>query len=272
MKRSTFPHQTNDTTIVAKSALVIDEKSGQVLYEKKSQMRVFPASATKVLTGLAATSLCKLNEKITVGEEVLAETKGESLAGLTPGDTYLFAELLAALMIPSGNDAARALAMHVARRDLRKDISYDAGIRYFTWAMNEAASRAGAVSSQFVNPHGLHDTRHFTTAQDMMQITKEARKNLVLCNVVRRPVWTSPRLHFVNRNELIHPESPFFYQGAEGFKTGYTKKAGRCLISAASRNNEQILAAAFGSKDHHIWSDAHTLLNMGFKRTSAKAV
>ncbi|NGP45916.1 D-alanyl-D-alanine carboxypeptidase [Bacillaceae bacterium SIJ1] len=256
----------------ANHVIVIHDKNREVLYEKNSRERMYPSGTTKVLTALTALKMCRLNERITVGDEVLSETKGERLAGLIPGQTYVFMEVLAALLIGSGNDAARALAYHIAKRDLHKGLSYDAGVRYFAWSMNDVAVRSGAVASQFINPHGLFNERHFSTAWDMVHIGHEAHASRVIRNLLKRTSWASERLTLKSRNELVLPDSPFYVPEAESLQSDSSIQQQSCLLSTATSATETVVAAVYDATGHYVWIDAQKVLKQSLNNLKQQEI
>jgi D-alanyl-D-alanine carboxypeptidase (penicillin-binding protein 5/6) len=253
----------------AGAVVLMDEKTGNVLYSKKEKQRMYPASTTKIMTAWIAIEKGKLQDRITVGDEVQLRTQEESTAGLVEGQVLSLKDLLAALMLPSGNDAARTIARYIAKKDSGKTMSAEDSIRYFAKLMNQKAAKAGAKQTHFVNPHGLHDSKHYTTAEDMALIALQAMKNDTFRQIVNKQEITtkssSAPQTYANRNLLLKQESPFFFKGANGIKSGFTDEAGYCLVSSASRNGKSVLAVVLNSTQEGVWTDSQELLQFGFE-------
>lgn len=192
---------TKAPTIVGEAAVVIDEASGEVLYEKNKNKRLFPASTIKIVTALVVLEKADINDVIIVGDEVLRQTPGESSAQLEVGQALTLDDLLHALLLPFGNDAARTIALYVVRKESgNANLPYEESERYFANLMNEKVKEIGAHHSNFVNPHGLHDEEHYTTAFDLALIAVKARKNAHLRNIFGEDAYEVAPLHVTNRN------------------------------------------------------------------------
>lgn len=209
--------------------IVIELNSRRILHEKDIDKKMYPASTTKILTAICAIENCDINKSVTIGKNCVG-IEGSSIY-LEEGEILTVKDLLYGLMLRSGNDAATAIALNVS-----------GSIEKFAELMNETATKAGATSSNFVNPHGLHDDNHYVTARDLAYITAYAMKNRVFREIVSTKKTEIPntvkgyKRILVNKNKMI-----FEYDGACGVKTGYTKKAGRCLVSAAKRGNSEFI-------------------------------
>ncbi len=204
--------------------IVIDADSGRVLKEFSSRRRMFPASTTKTLTALTALRHAKLNNIVRIGPN--PPKVGEQSAYLIEGEKFALADLLRAAMIKSANDACVAIAEGVG-----------GDVPTFAKLMNAEARRVGATSSNFVNPSGLHDPQHYTTAHDLALIARAAMTSPFFAQIVR---VREAEIHgnwkiggnrvLVNKNRLL-----WSWNEADGVKTGYTRQAGRCLIASATR-------------------------------------
>ena len=234
--------------VSAKSAVLMCADSGQVLYAKNAEQKLSMASTTKIMTALLAVEKLPLDGVVTVGDEV-QNVEGTSL-GLLPGDTLTVFDLISGLMLASGNDAANAVAVAVSG-------SVDA----FVGLMNEKANRLGMVNTVFATPSGLDAEAHYSTAYDMALLTIAALQNdafsgIVSCSgttiqISDRTVWLT------NHNRLLKS-----YDGLVGVKTGFTKKSGRCLVTAAERDGRAIVAVTLSAPDD--WNDHRELLDYGF--------
>ncbi len=212
----------------ALSAVLIEANSGRILYEKNADEKRPLASCTKILTALTVIDSCAPQEVVTVPKAAVG-IEGSSIY-LKEGEHLTVEELLYGLMLQSGNDAAVALALHTAG-------SVDA----FADKMNQKAKECGASDSHFTNPHGLQDERHYTTARDLARISCAAMKNERFRTVVGTKSITvsneTTTRYLTNKNKLLTQ-----YDGANGIKTGYTQKAGRCYVGAAERKGMQLIA------------------------------
>ena len=232
----------------ASGAVAIEATSKRVLCEENMNAKCYPASTTKVLTALVILNTLPLDRVVTVPKQ--AEGVEGSSIYLHAGEKITVNDLLLGLMLRSGNDAATALAIEAA-----------GSVDKFALLMNETAKSVGAVNSHFVNPHGLHDNDHYTTAYDLALITAAAYENEEFVRIVstkQAKILIDDEPHYIaNKNKLLT-----LYEGANGVKTGYTKKSGRCLVGGAIRGGMQIITVVLNYGD--MWNDTIRLLNYGF--------
>ena len=199
-----------------KAECVMEMSSRRILYESNGDTRLPMASTTKIVTAITVLEICEdLQSEIIIPNEAVG-IEGSSVY-LQEGDTYTVKELLMGLMLRSGNDCAMALALNFAEN-----------ICDFTAKMNREAQKTGALNSSFKNPHGLPERGHYTTARDLTAISCYAMENVIFREIVSTKYY-QPR-HWKNKNKML-----VSYEGAIGVKTGYTKEAGRCLVSAVER-------------------------------------
>lgn len=221
--------QAFDGGVDAEAAAVFSLADHQTILQKHALERLYPASMTKVMTALVAIRYGDLQEKVTVGQEAIITEEGATLCYIKPGDSLTLEQLLYGLMMPSGNDAGATIAVHMA-----------GSIEGFADMMNREAWAIGATDSHFVNPHGLHDVQHYTTAYDMYLIFQEALKEPMFRKVIGTDVYTAdyvdgqgqPKTQtWKNSNQYITGQQPM-PEGliAIGGKTGTTRAAGSCLI------------------------------------------
>ncbi|WP_052343698.1 D-alanyl-D-alanine carboxypeptidase family protein [Bacillus massiliigorillae] len=251
---------TSNQRIVGKAGIVLNSETGETLFAKNEQERVYPASTTKILTALIAIERGNLEDVVTVGKEINMKQKGESTAFLYQGQEVTLRQLLAGLMLPSGNDAARTIAIYIANKE-QKGLTESEAIAYFANLMNKKAEKVGAKHSHFVNPHGLHDKNHYTTAYDMAMIAQAAMENKEFRNIVGQEKYSDQSVTYKNRNKLLDHESGFYYEGANGIKTGFTDEAGYCLVSSATSNDMSLIAVVMNSTENDVWTDSTALLN-----------
>ena len=230
----------------AYASLLLDAASGRILDEKRADERCLIASTTKIMTGLLVCESGKLDEPFRIPPEAVG-IEGSSLY-LTAGEELTVRELLYGLMLRSGNDAAVALAIAVAG-------SEDA----FTAQMNEKAAALGLRNTHYANPHGLDSAENYSTARDLAMLTRAALQNETFRTVVSTKSITIGSRVLTNHNKLL-----WQYPGAVGVKTGYTKQAGRLLVSAAERDGRLLIAVTIS--DPNDWADHAALLDYGFSQ------
>ena len=235
--------------LTARSAVVMDAATGTVIYSRDMEARRYPASTTKIMTLIVALEQGSLEDMVTVSERA-AGTEGSTL-WLEPGDRVPLGELLYGMMMASGNDATIAVAEHIA-----------GSVPAFCRLMNEKAEAIGARHTHFVNPNGLPDENHYTTAQDMALIAAYGYRlpefeKIVGTKEISFP-WVKDDTHRLrNENQML-----WLYEGGNGVKTGYTDAAGRCLVSAARERGLQLVAVVLDSV--YMWNDSIALLDYGF--------
>lgn len=238
--------------VTAKSAILMEAKTGRVLMEKNAQARAFPASTTKMATGILAMESGKLTDAVTVSQRA-AETEGSSI-WLEAGEQLTLEQLCYGLMLHSGNDAANAIAEYLGGSE-----------GDFVAQMNALAKRAGATDTHFANANGLPDNNHYSTAHDLAKIAAYGLRNPAFKKVVATDHAIIPwggkpfQRELYNSNHLLAT-----FDGANGVKTGYTEVAGHCLVASAQRNGLQLIAVVLDSED--MWRDSAALLEAGFNR------
>lgn len=228
----------------ARSAILVDAASGRVLYEKNADERSRIASTTKILTGLIVCESLPLNREVTVPPEAVG-IEGSSMY-LQAGERISIRALLYGMLLRSGNDAATALA-----------ILCSGSVAQFAQRMNQRAAALGMENSHFCNPSGLDEDGHFSTARDLALLSRAAMKNLAFREAVgtKNAVFGTRALS--NHNKLL-----WSYPGANGIKTGYTRAAGRILVSSAERAGHTLIAVTIC--DANDWADHTALLDYGF--------
>lgn len=224
--------------VTSQAAALFDMDDREVLYSKDVFERMYPASITKIMTALVAIKEGDLKSRVLVTDDAVITEQGATLCGIEPGDTLTLEQLLYGLMLPSGNDAGAAIAVHIA-----------GSIEAFSDMMNEEAVRLGATGTHFVNPHGLNDPDHYTTAYDLYLIFNEALKYPVFRQIVGTTAYTA---NYHNKNSepvsKTWKGSNWFMTGERetpdglkvfGGKTGTTKAAGYCLIMASRDDSDK---------------------------------
>ncbi len=238
--------------ISAASACLMDVSSGRILFEKNSHKKVQIASTTKVMTALLALEMGELSEKVETSKRA-AQVEGSSIY-LIEGETLTLEEMLYGLMLESGNDAAHALAEH-----------FSGTVKAFSKEMTKRAKDLGALNTKFANPHGLPAQNQHATAYDITQITRIALKDPVFRKIVSTKQKEIPKgstegdvRYLKNDNQLLD-QLPY----ADGVKTGWTEKAGRCLVFSATHENRKVVGAVLNAPN--MYEDAEKLIDYGLE-------
>ena len=253
--------------INSEAGILVEISTGRIIYEKNSTKQMFPASTTKILTAILVLENCQLTDMVTVRESALSNIpQGYVTCNLQPGEVLSIKDLLYALMIPSANDAAYVLAEHVAG-------SVDA----FSTMMNDKARELGCTSSHFVNPNGIHDEAHYSTAYDLYLIANYCMKNPTFREIVATTEYTLPATEkypsedriLKTTNDLIRPNTKGYFKNAIGIKTGYTSKAGNCLVAGASRDGLEFISVVLNggitdSGENARYADSKKLFNYAY--------
>jgi len=240
----------------AKSAILMVASTGEVLYEKNAQAQQYPASTTKMMTIITALEDGNLNDMVTTSANA-ANTEGSSMY-LRAAERLRLLDMLYGVALVSGNDAAVAVAEHL-----------DGSVDRFARRMTAKAHAIGAVRTNFRNPSGLPDPKHYSTAYDLARIAAYGYKNPRFAEIVgatyKKIVTSAKQETYYNENKLLN-----IYDGANGVKTGYTDAAGLCLVSAAKRGNTQLIAVVLDAD--FMWQDSMALLDYGFNHLGEKTV
>lgn len=238
--------------VSARRAYVLDAVSGRVLYQRSPNERSLIASTTKIMTALVVCEQCNVLDRMRIPKEAVG-IEGSSMY-LREGEVLTLQELLYGLMLSSGNDAAVALAIYCGGT-----------VEGFAQMMNDKARVLGLTGTHFENPNGLDSPGHYSTARDLAVLAAYAMENPIFCKTVSaRSVRVGER-YLTNHNKLL-----WQVEGADGVKTGYTKAAGRILVSSATRDGRRIIAVTIDDPDD--WRDHADLLEEGFARYSVRRV
>jgi serine-type D-Ala-D-Ala carboxypeptidase (penicillin-binding protein 5/6) len=245
---TTFSQSGMDVT--ASAAVLMDYTTGEILYQKNASERRAPASTTKIMTAIVALERGNLNQVITTS--IHASKADGSSIWLKAGESHSLKDLLYGILLSSGNDASVAVAESLAGSESK----------YAVW-MTAKAKELGAKDSNFMNSNGLPEKEHYTTAHDLALITRYALHNSFFDEIVKTKKkiidWPGHKWDRVmyNHNKLL-----WRYEYADGVKTGYTRQAGHCLVSSATKNNHRLIVVVLNSKD--IYTDSQKLFNYGF--------
>jgi D-alanyl-D-alanine carboxypeptidase (penicillin-binding protein 5/6) len=253
------PPAADPPDITASVGIVVEYPSGRILYDKNMHQRRAEASTTKIMTALLVLSRTRLSDEVQIIDE---DQVGESTMGLVPGETQTIENLLYGLMLPSGNDAAMALARYVG--STLPEPADQGPVARFVALMNRTAQQMGLADTHFVNPHGFDDPDHYTSAYDLASITWYALHDPMFNKVVSTQYWDAPRHALANTNEML-----IRYDGADGVKTGWTGDAGLCLVATATRGDRRLIAVELNAV--RWWDDSTALLDYGFAQPPADA-
>lgn len=259
--------ETISVDIAAANACVLNVDSNSVLYQKNSDEPIAPASTAKMLTALTVLDYCSPDDTMTVDAEIDLIASDSSRAWLNYGDTLTVRQLLVALLLPSGNDAAYTLAVNVGKRITGEDgLSMQQAVQVFVNAMNQKAKEVGANSSNFVTPDGYDADGQYTTAFDLAQIAKVCLANDLLSEIMGSykiyDTWMNGQdVVYYNTNELLNPDSPYYYAYAVGLKTGTSGNAGSCLVSAAVINEKTYICVVMGDSAEARFPDSLAIFN-----------
>ena len=234
------------SALSARKACVLDAVSGRMLYEKNASDRSLIASTTKIMTALIVCEQCNVLDRMRIPKEA-AGIEGSSMY-LKEGEVLTIQELLYGLMLSSGNDAAVALAIYCGGT-----------VEGFAELMNDKARVLGLKNTHFMNPNGLDAPDHYSTAEDLAKLSAYAMKNPVFYRSVSAKSVRAGERYLTNHNKLL-----WRLEGADGVKTGYTRAAGRILVSSATRDERRIISVTIDDPDD--WNDHTALLEDGFSR------
>lgn len=263
----------NDETLEIESnnAILIDYETGKILYGKNIDEKIYPASTTKIMTAILVIENCDLNDLVTISESAINSVEyGYVTGNLKAGESFTVDQMLHVLLVASANDAACALAEHVS-----------GSTESFVQLMNDKAIDLGCKNTHFVNPNGIQNENHYSTAYDLSLIAKYAMANSTFRNLVTFTSYKLPTTElysidnrfFSTTNEMIMPYNNYYYQYANGIKTGYTSMAGYCLVGSAKKNDFMLISVVVGSPTNAIkYSDTKSLFEYGYDNFEIKQI
>ena len=262
----------DEDEVSCNAAMLVDQYTGEVLYQKNADEKIRPASTTKIMTAVLAMEAVENGEKslddvVTVGEEINTKSAKGSSMGLVVGNRLSLEELMYGMMMRSGNDAALVVANYIG-----------GSVEDFVKMMNDKADELGMTGSHFMNPHGMDEDEHYVTASDMAKLTKYATKFSLLKTISSTTTHSCTLesdgkvLTLTNTNYLIYHDDEsetedYRYKYATGLKTGQTPKAGSCLVATGEKDGQKLIALVYGDeseKGAKRWSTAKYLLEFGF--------
>ncbi len=253
--------------LIATAAILIERKSGEVVFEKNADEVLYPASTTKIMTALLTVQSMEydeLPEEVEVSDIAVDQPEDSSLIPVVAGEAVNEKDLLYGMMLRSGNEAAAALAEHVAGTQ-----------EAFVERMNEAAEFYGCTNTHFVNPHGYHDPDHYTTARDLSAIARVAMDFDLFRDVVSTEEYLMPATNKHPARRLItndtfirksDAENDYYYPDAIGIKTGFHSAAMYCFVAAAERDGVELISVVLYTSDRGRWVDTRRLMEYGFKQ------
>ncbi len=252
-----------DLELSSDAAILMDATTGEILYEKNSNKKEYPASITKIMTALLAFESGKMDETITFSHDAIFGIEpGSSHIALQEEEQITMEQAMYALLLRSANEAALGIAEQV-----------DGSVEKFATHMTERAKELGCKNTNFVNPNGLHSENHYTTAYDMALIAKEALKFEDFKNIIQTTYYEIPPTnkqeetrYLYGQHQMIKPPSIYVYEGCEGGKTGFTDEAQNTLVTYAKRNDTELIAVVFQCKGAQHYEDTIKLFDYGFSQ------
>lgn len=248
-------------TVSAQSAILMEAETGTILYEKNIHERLYPASITKILTGLIAMEQCSLDEKVSFSQKAVDSIDWRTDANLNikPGEQITVEQALYGLLTGSANEVANALGEHIS-----------GSTEEFAKLMNQRARELGCVDSHFVTTNGIHDEEHYTSAHDMALIAQAFFSNDLLCKISSTPSYTIPPSPTVSRELYVKSKNQLFagrdyaYEYLVGSKTGYTSQARQTLVSCAQKDGMKLICVVMKEEAPSQYKDTIDLFNYGF--------
>ena len=266
-------NDTNAPEITSGAAILIDNKTNRILYDKNASERMFPASTTKIMTAILVLENCELDETVTASYDALMHIpEGYVTAEIQGEEQFTVEQLLEMLLVLSANDAANVLAEYVG-----------GSIESFVSMMNTKANELELTDTHFTNPYGLQEDNHYTTAYDLAKIMQYCIQNDDFRRIAGSVSCSIPATNksgvrsYTSTNQLVLPDSPNYYSYVTVGKTGFTTEAGRCLVSCAYRNDIELTCVILGgtlSSDgiSSRFIDSITLYEYGFNHFSLKNI
>lgn len=271
-----FADENTELDILSPTCVLMEASSGKVLFEKNAYEINYPASTTKIMTAILALEKCQLSDLASVSHDAIFTVPASySHASLKEGEQFTIEQLLNVLLIPSANDAANVIAEHIS-----------GSVSEFANLMNEKATEIGCKNTHFVNPNGIHNKEHTTTAYDLALMGRYAMKNTTFRDIVKKTRYSLPATEkyqktnrvFNTTNDLLKEnhstsKSNYYYQNATGIKTGYTDEAGSCIVASAKKDDMEVVVVILGGGTTKTglsqrFLDCITLFNYAFENYS----
>ena len=251
--------------LLSQCVVVYETNTQAVLFSSDADRKIYPASTTKLLTCLVALENSSFSEIVTFSENAVDLEDGASNIGAVAGEQMTMRDCLYGLMVASGNECANAIAEHIA-----------GSIPAFAEMMNKKAEELGCTGSHFVNPHGLFDSNHYTTANDMLKIAQAAFNNSSLIDIISQATYTIKPTNktdeervLSNSHYMILPNSEYYNEYVVGGKTGYLEESGRCLVTLAKKDNMNLIVITMFCPTYYgVFFDTQELLDYAFNNFS----
>lgn len=267
-----YAEDISTTEISSQAAILIDNKTNRILYDKNANERMFPASTTKILTAILVLENCSLDEIVTASyDAIMSIPNGYVTANIQGEEQFTVEQLLQLLLVHSANDAANVLAEHVG-----------GSIESFVSMMNTKVNELKLSNTHFTNTYGLQDNNHYTTAYDLSLIMQYCLKNDTFRKLAGSASCSisatnkSGIRYYTSTNDLLVPDNPLYYSYVTVGKTGFTTEAGQCLVSCAYRNDIELICVVLGGSTVNgvssRFSDSTTLYEYGFNHFSLKNI
>lgn len=261
-EKTSLIDENTSLNIIAESAILMDASTGEILYEKNMHEQLYPASITKLMTVLLAFEYGKLDETVTFSEDaIFGIERNSSHIALDVGEQITLEQCLYAILLQSANEASLGVAEHIGGSK-----------EGFAKMMNDKAKELGCKNTNFVNPNGLHDDNHYTSAYDMALIAKEVLKYDKFKEIISTlkyeipPTNKQPETRYLYaQHQMIKPPSIYVYEGCEGGKTGFTNQALNTLVTYAKRDNTELIAVVLKDTGANTYVDTKTLFDYGFE-------
>lgn len=260
----THPENLTEDQLYAKSAILIEATTGEVIFEKNADEAMYPASTTKIMTTLIGLELGDMNATVTMDPLSADIPSDSSTIPLSVGETINFQDLLYATMIRSGNEGANLIAQTIG-----------GSITGFVDMMNQAAQNLGCTNTHFANANGLHDDAHYTTARDMAKIARAAMQNETFRSIAKTYTYKLPKSNLQRSRVIVgnsdnwlnaSEDNPNFYAYANGIKTGYHARAGYCYVGSAEKDGVSLISVVFYTTKSGRWTDSKKLMEYGFSQ------
>lgn len=254
--------------IESEAAVLMDARTGQILFEKNMHERLYPASITKIMTVLLGVENADLDETVTMSHDAVFSIElGASHIALDEGEQISMEQALMAAMLPSANEACNGIAEHIS-----------GSVTAFVELMNKRAVEAGALNTTFANANGLSDPRHLTTAYDMAMITQAAVQNPQFRRIfgtshyVIAPTNKQVETRYLWAEHKMFGSGRYEYDGVIGGKTGYTRASGNTLVTLAQRGERELIVVAIRSLNQAVYTDTAALLDYGFNQFNESSI
>lgn len=260
----THPENLTEDQLYAKSAILIEASTGEVIFEKNADQGMYPASTTKIMTAYLGLTMGDMNATVTMDDVSANIPSDSSTIPLSVGETINFQDLIYATMVRSGNEGANLIAETIS-----------GNINDFAGLMNQTALTLGCTGTNFANANGLHDDNHYTTARDMAKIARAAMQNETFKSIAKTYSYSLPKSNLQRSRVLIgnsdnwlnaSEDNTYYYPYATGIKTGYHARAGYCYVGSAEKDGVNLISVVFYTTKTGRWTDSKKLMEYGFSQ------